>query len=108
ARIIHNLYEETLKLLSDNKDKLQALAQALLDNEVVEQRHMMEIIGMPLAEAVAEQSNGKGDAKGRHFSLADRDEPEIVEEITTDADILAEESDNDSSDKHEEERHQED
>lgn len=45
-QIVDDVYTETLDLLRENRDKLDALAQALLDNEVVDQREMFEIIGM--------------------------------------------------------------
>src|SRR5690606_35933247 len=45
-RIIDEAYDKTIKLLTLNRDKLQALANALLTQEVVGQEDMLEIIGM--------------------------------------------------------------
>ncbi|MEO0565748.1 MAG: cell division protein FtsH, partial [Chloroflexota bacterium] len=46
--IVDEVYERTVKLLSENKDKLKALAQALLDNEVVDAEMMHDVIGLEM------------------------------------------------------------
>jgi cell division protease FtsH len=43
--IIGDSYKETLALLRENRDKLEALAGALLSNEVVERAQVLELIG---------------------------------------------------------------
>lgn len=45
-RIVEEAYTKTVKLLRDNRDKLDALAQALLANEVVGYEEMFRVIGM--------------------------------------------------------------
>jgi cell division protease FtsH len=45
-RIISESYEHVVKVLSDNRDKLDALAQELLDNEVVDRERVFAIAGL--------------------------------------------------------------
>ncbi len=47
--IIDGVYNRTVSLLSENKDKLEALANALLENEVVDQDMMRDLIGVDFA-----------------------------------------------------------
>jgi len=44
-RIVDETHERTLKLLRDNHDKLDQLAKELLENEVVEGKRVLEIVG---------------------------------------------------------------
>lgn len=45
-RIVEEAYDKTVKLLTDNRDKLDALAEALLAQEVVGYDEMFRVIGM--------------------------------------------------------------
>ena len=45
-RIISDAYDHVLRLLSENRDKLDALAEELLNNEIVERPRVMEIAGV--------------------------------------------------------------
>ncbi len=49
-RIVDAAYDDTLALLRQNTDKLHALAEALLTNEVIEKTEMMRVIGLELVE----------------------------------------------------------
>ncbi|MCB9450622.1 MAG: ATP-dependent metallopeptidase FtsH/Yme1/Tma family protein [Anaerolineaceae bacterium] len=49
-RIIENAHAHVLNLLRENRDKLEALAQALLTDEILDRRQILELIGMPLDE----------------------------------------------------------
>jgi hypothetical protein len=44
--IIDEAYTHTVNLLRENRDKLTALAELLLQEEVVNQREVMEVIGV--------------------------------------------------------------
>jgi cell division protease FtsH len=44
-RVVEDAYQQTLQLLRDNRDKLEALAQELLTAEIVDRRRLEEIIG---------------------------------------------------------------
>ncbi len=73
ARIIAKAYEHTLQLLANNRDKLDALAEQLLVQEVIERDEILRIVGM------------SPDDKAGHFSL----KPETIlneAEIVIDAD----------------------
>ncbi len=88
-RLVENAYDQTIRLLETNRDKLDALATGLLENEVVEQSMMLDILDMSLEEILPENEE---DAKRvlhqqvnnkhqRHFALghgdkeADEDQP---------------------------------
>jgi cell division protease FtsH len=43
-KIISTQYERTTKLMTENRDKLVAIAEALLEYETIEGKHVMEII----------------------------------------------------------------
>jgi cell division protease FtsH len=45
-RLIEDAYGQTLRLMENHHDKLEALAQALLEKEVIGQQEMYEIVGM--------------------------------------------------------------
>jgi cell division protease FtsH len=45
-KIIEEAYEDVYNLLTENRDKLDEIAQALLDNEVVERDEILAIMGM--------------------------------------------------------------
>lgn len=45
-RLVDEAYEETLALLTSNRDKLDKLANELLENEIVEKERVMEIAGV--------------------------------------------------------------
>jgi len=99
AKIVNAAYNETIKLLEENAEKLEALANGLLEHEVIEQDEMLRIIGMSLEEAEAPDGASKN---GKHFSLNEKEnqkpEPiqedleDIADEIVTDDDILGDES----------------
>lgn len=64
-RLIKQAHDQTIALLTENKDKLIALAEALLVQEVIEQDEMLRILGMhddPRMERIASShfSLGKG------------------------------------------------
>ena len=65
--MVEEIYEKTVKLLEYNHDKLDALAEALLEQEVIEQDDMMRIVG--LAEPVDDASDVPANQNGRHFAL---------------------------------------
>ncbi len=57
-RLVDQAYEQALDLLSRNVDKLDALAQELMNNEIVERARVLEIAGAeaaPLADPVPEE-----------------------------------------------------
>ena len=45
-KIVEEIYNRTLQLMRDNKDKLEALAEELLASEVVDQHKVMELVGL--------------------------------------------------------------
>jgi cell division protease FtsH len=45
-RMVETAYQETLKLVRENRDKLDALANELLSNEVVERARVLELVGI--------------------------------------------------------------
>lgn len=45
-RIVDHSYEKTIKLLEQNIDRLHALAEGLLSNEVIGQQEFLEIVGL--------------------------------------------------------------
>ena len=49
-RIVDESHARTLKLLRDHRDKLDQLAKELLDNEVVEGKRVLEIVGRSVPE----------------------------------------------------------
>ncbi len=75
--IVEGVYERTLTLMEENRDKLEALAEALLTNEIVEQAEMLELFGMSQKEikrqddSPAELTDGvlNADKDAGHFSL---------------------------------------
>ncbi|TVR22018.1 MAG: ATP-dependent metallopeptidase FtsH/Yme1/Tma family protein [Anaerolineaceae bacterium] len=71
ARIIREAYIATVDLLQENHDKLTALAEELLVQEVIDQREMFRIIGIAPEEAGG-TVNGKKSAS-QHFSLDEED-----------------------------------
>jgi cell division protease FtsH len=71
-RVVEDSYDDTIKLLEENRDKLEALANALLENEVVDQDMMLRIIGMSLDEVVPEDEEVEN--QSGHFSLGVRDD----------------------------------
>lgn len=74
-RVIKQAHEQTIAILTENKDKLIALAEALLVQEIIEQDEMMRILGMdsdPRLERIREA----------HFSLGKISKDEPLEEET--------------------------
>ncbi len=49
-RLVEDTHQRTLKLLRDNSDKLDMLARELLENEVVDGRRVLEIVGRAVPE----------------------------------------------------------
>ncbi len=45
-RVVDEAYDRTIKLLSENRDKLDALATALQESEVISQGEMLELMGL--------------------------------------------------------------
>jgi cell division protease FtsH len=88
SHLVQDVYDQTIKLLADNRDKLQALAEGLLNNEVIEQAQMLEIIGMSLEEVLPEGSEKVKLPQSDHFALGHQHDDE---KFATDADIIAEE-----------------
>ncbi len=87
-RIVEDVYDRTIKLMEENGDKLEALANALLEQEVVEQETMLRLFGMSADEATPDTPvpSSVENKAGSHFSLGhDHDEED---EPTTDADII--------------------
>ena len=90
ARLVNDTYDATLNLLQENRDKLEALAEELLVQEVIEQREMYRILKMDtdseegihfslsaMADEAESQNNG---AQGDHAST---DEDESANNSTT-------------------------
>jgi cell division protease FtsH len=46
-RLVNQAHERALTLLRDNRDKLDRLAQELLDNEIVDRTRVLDIVGVP-------------------------------------------------------------
>jgi cell division protease FtsH len=59
-RLVEEAYEDTLKLLRDNRDKLEALAQELLTNEIVERKRLEAIVG----KKIEPEGTGEGTLVG--------------------------------------------
>jgi hypothetical protein len=68
--IIDDVYERTVTLLRGNQDKLELLAQALLENEVVDQEMIRNLIGVEFGGANADAILNPG-------GLPDVIEPEL-------------------------------
>lgn len=84
-RIVEECYDKTIQLLQENRDKLDALAEALLEHEVVEQKLMLKVIGMDLEEVLPEgKEEGKLAKMARkgHFALSPEDNEEPAEGAT--------------------------
>ena len=82
-RIVEDAYEHTLDLMEKHRDKLDSLANALLDHEVVEQEEMLSLFGMSEEEVMPEDvpdNNINARKNAGHFSLGregdDDDAPE--------------------------------
>lgn len=72
-RLVDIAYKNTRKLLTENRDKLDGLAQALLDREVIERDEVLEIVGITgskeldaaeLLQAQKEEAPANGDEEG--------------------------------------------
>ncbi len=68
VRIIEDAYRNTLELLRQNRDKLEALAQQLLVQEVIDRREILRIV-----ELDPQNEDGTLQSMSTHFSL-DEDE----------------------------------
>jgi len=82
--VIKQAHEQTIALLTENKDKLIALAEALLVQEIIEQEEMLAILGMNNDPRFEKGGSG-------HFSLgrvpkADDVPAETLPTIVTEAD----------------------
>ncbi len=53
-QIVDDAYERTVKLMRENHDKLTALANELMDNEVVDQYRVLEILGLDVTSSNAD------------------------------------------------------
>ena len=62
-RLVEDAYAQTFRLLENNRDKLEALANALLEQEVIGQDEMYRVIGMEdkLAEMTENVFNTAGE-----------------------------------------------
>ncbi len=72
--IIDNMYERTVTLIQNNRDKLEALANELLTSEVVDQYRVLELLGLDRtssnADYILDQSdNHKQDEMGEMGQL---------------------------------------
>lgn len=81
-RIVEEVYERTIKLMEFNRDKLEALAEALLEQEVVEQSEMLRLFGMSKDELKRQDDEpaelGNADKNHGHFSLTREEEKEFA------------------------------
>lgn len=81
-RIVEEVYERTMKLMEFNRDKLEALAEALLEQEVVEQSEMLRLFGMSPDELKRRDDEraelGNADKSHGHFSLAREEEKDLA------------------------------
>lgn len=82
AQIIREAYEHTLQLLETNRSKLDALAEQLLVQEVIERDEILRIVGMTPDDKVGHFSN-----KPDGLSNGVADEP-ITPEIVDDEDVI--------------------
>jgi cell division protease FtsH len=87
-RIIDEAYAKTLAIIEEHKDKLVELANALLENEVLEQDEILEILDLDLEDVLPDDEEKaelmrRHSQKSSHFSL----------NVRTDADILADDED---------------
>jgi len=57
-RIVEEAHRQAVQLIRDNRDKLDALAQELLENEIVEGARVMEIVGKTPTENILEPASG--------------------------------------------------
>ena len=81
-RIVSEVYNDTINLLRKNKDKLEALAEALLEKEVIDQSEMLDIIGISLEEADPDRPHLEETYNGSHFTLDRRDQQDEQAETT--------------------------
>jgi cell division protease FtsH len=95
SKLVQESYDETIRLLEENRDKLDALANALLEHEVVEQDRMLAVLGLELEEVLPEDTDDEKSAKtnqrlkSNHFSLH-------LPEEKTDQGIIEEKQDEES------------
>jgi hypothetical protein len=86
--IVDSAYEQTLAIIEENRDKLEALAQALLENEIIDQDEILEILGLDLEDILPEDREKaekiRKAIRSDHFSLNIRKE-------ATDEGIIGEE-----------------
>jgi len=80
--IVEDAYNKTVKLLTENKDKLESLAEALLTREVIEQSEMLKLIGMSLDDVKPEHTEIDEPTKtnGNHFALGHEGESDTEEQ----------------------------
>lgn len=88
-RLVDQVYDRTIKLLETNRDKLEALAEALLQNEVIERDDMMQIIGVDPAKGHPDKADR---ANGRHFALrkdsdTDHEADAMANDVTEQAEV---------------------
>jgi cell division protease FtsH len=57
-RIVEDAHQKTVELVRENRDKLDVLAQELLDNEIVDGARVLEIVGKAPTEDVLEPASG--------------------------------------------------
>ncbi len=81
-RMVEEVYEKTIKLLEYNQDKLDTLAEALLEQEIIEQDDMMRIVG--LVEPVDDSSDIPANRNGRHFALSRPEENDTLPQTSQD------------------------
>lgn len=71
--IVDSAYEQTLNLIETNRDKLEALADALLENEVIDQEEILEILGLELEDVLPDDPEKaekiRKAMRSDHFSL---------------------------------------
>jgi cell division protease FtsH len=80
--IVENAYKKTRQLMVENKDKLEALANELLENEVVDQNRFLEILDLENVSTNADILLDAGDDAGRLAGMEKEDGEEAEDEAS--------------------------
>ncbi len=79
-RLVEAAHEETVKVVRDNADKLEALAHELLNNEIVERDRVLEIIGVQKEQTLEPSEPAPPDApEAQMDKYLDEPEPQRTE-----------------------------
>jgi len=85
-RIVEDVHDRTTELMNTHRDKLEALANALLDHEVVEQEEMLEMFGLSESQVKRQGEEKTTTDTSRHFTLDRRDnDDDDDDEVTSSA-----------------------